>query len=102
MKIWLDDVRPAPEGWTWVKSALDVIGHLQIDHVEEVSLDHDLGLDFLPGIYVLEWVEYELAIHGLEARIKSLPVFHIHSANPVGRKNMEAAIASIERMRNAS
>jgi len=28
MKIWLDDIRPAPEGWVWCKTAEVVIERL--------------------------------------------------------------------------
>ena len=45
MKLWIDDVRPAPEGYIWCKStfnALYAIYH-NTDDIEEVSLDHDAG-----------------------------------------------------------
>jgi hypothetical protein len=44
MKLWLDDIRPAPEGWTWVKRVEDAIYYADREPVEEMSLDHDLGL----------------------------------------------------------
>jgi hypothetical protein len=43
MNLWLDDVRPAPEGWVWVKTVHDVQKLLLQGKVEKMSLDHDLG-----------------------------------------------------------
>lgn len=44
-KLWLDDVRPAPEGWTWCKNIEDAKALLLTGTVVEASLDHDLGMD---------------------------------------------------------
>jgi hypothetical protein len=43
MKLWLDDVRPAPEGWHWVRTAIEALMWMITGVVEEASLDHDLG-----------------------------------------------------------
>lgn len=43
MKLWLDDNREAPEGWTWVKSAYQAMVMLKRNLVSHVSLDNDLG-----------------------------------------------------------
>lgn len=50
MKLWLDDVRPAPPGgWTHVENFDLAIGYLE-EHrdglyvIEVASLDHDLGM----------------------------------------------------------
>ena len=46
MKIWLDDIRPAPEGYVWCKSVN--IAKRTIESAEEpivlIDCDHDLGL----------------------------------------------------------
>lgn len=44
MKLWLDDVRPAPEGWTWVKTVDEARARLVAGGVDHLSLDHDLGI----------------------------------------------------------
>lgn len=44
MKLWLDDIRPAPTGWTWVKTAEEALSLLKTGTVEEASLDHDLDM----------------------------------------------------------
>jgi hypothetical protein len=51
VKLWLDDIRPAPNGWTWCQSvseAIVTIGIMVIEGgqpFEAASLDHDLGLN---------------------------------------------------------
>lgn len=43
MKIWLDDRRPAPEGWSWVKTYDEAVHVLRTTSVFAMSLDHDLS-----------------------------------------------------------
>ena len=38
IRIWLDDIRPAPEGWTWVKSVQEAKPYLERGEVDEVGL----------------------------------------------------------------
>ena len=44
MKVWLDDRREPPPGWVWVKTPAETIALLEAGGVDELSLDHDLGL----------------------------------------------------------
>ena len=95
MKLWIDDVRPAPEGYIWLKTVNDAIRYIEIygdyldfdnnlvDMIEMVDIDHDAGSYACYGgdyIKLLDW---------LEATGRSYPI-HIHSMNVVGRMNMEA------------
>jgi hypothetical protein len=43
MKVFLDDVRPKPEGWVRAYTPEEVIERLRSGHVEVISLDFDLG-----------------------------------------------------------
>lgn len=103
MKIWLDDIRDAPdESWTVVRRAYPCIlmlanaGWNDDPLVDELSLDHDLGDDSDSGYEVAQWIERQ----AFEGNWNAVPAkISIHSANPVGRKNMQAAIDSIEAMR---
>lgn len=91
MKLWVDDIRPAPEGWTHAYTAPGARAYLSTGRVEEISLDHDLGQDET-GYDILNWIErcvYDGSWYG------PLPVFHLHTANPVGRMRMERAITHI-------
>lgn len=44
MKIWHDDIRKPPEGWTWARTNDEAKALLLANDVEEISLDHDLGM----------------------------------------------------------
>lgn len=83
MKIWLDDIRPAPEGYVWCKSVN--IAKRTIESAEEPILlidgDHDLGdyaYDGGDGIKLLDW---------LAVNERFYPI-RLHTMNPVGRENM--------------
>jgi hypothetical protein len=107
MKIFLDDIRDAPDDtWTVVRNigeALEYILDATVS-IEEISLDHDLGEENEPfnGYWLCNWFERQMAI-GKDDESFEPHIFperlSIHSANPVGRRNMQAAIDSIERMR---
>ncbi|MGO9833558.1 MAG: YpsA SLOG family protein [Polyangiaceae bacterium] len=95
-RIWLDDVRPEPAGWTRAKTAREAIALLEAGGVEAISLDHDLGDETTcgTGYEVTCWIEEAVATRGFVP-----PTIHIHSANVVGRERMQRAIESIERFR---
>lgn len=97
MKLWIDDVRPAPDGWTLAQTSKDAILAIctaldNDDHEFEISFDHDLGGDdtTIPVVNYLE----EQIVNGLRLHRFN---WHIHSANPVGRVNLNLALTSIER-----
>lgn len=84
LKVWLDDVRPAPRGWVWCKEVSRLKPWLQSDIVLELSLDHDLGLDQPSGYDLVKWMAY----YKLWPRNKPT----VHTANPRGREDMEKTI----------
>ena len=89
MRIWLDDVRePVGGGWTWLKTGEEAIEALKNNRVDEISFDHDLG-EGITGYDVAKWIE-KMASQGAIDQI----VWRVHSANPVGKKNIEAAMRS--------
>jgi len=84
MRIWIDDIRTPPEeDWTWVKTsqeALDLLAQVVISDVEEISFDHDLGLNVDGGDDTSRRVAYYLC------EVDSFPKqVWVHSSNPVGR-----------------
>ena len=104
-KLWIDDVRPAPEGYVWARSTDDAIIIIKtistfLDMVayrvnepetlanvwfDVIDIDHDAGDYADQGgdfIEVLKWMEE----HHLKAPIR------IHSMNPVGVQNMRRII----------
>ena len=100
MKLWIDDVRPAPEGYVWCKTtheAKRVIANVMAMHeiaitdnlpvIEVIDTDHDAGDYAIYGgdyIRVLDWLEKQE--YDWEWAIR------IHSMNPVGVANMRAII----------
>jgi hypothetical protein len=101
MKIYLDDVRELPEdmaaeGYVVVRSAeeaLHLIASKGLENIEIISFDHDLGEDCMSG-YDLASIIEEMVY---DAGFTIVPEFRIHSANPVGRKNLERCFESITR-----
>lgn len=98
VRVWLDDRRPAPEGWVHVRTPEEAIELLRSGEVEELSLDHDLGLDVgareRTGYDVLLWLEREVA----EGRIRPPRLMSVHSGNVGAVGRMELAIGSIRRL----
>ena len=91
MKIWVDDARPAPEGYHWCQSVNEtkafIKGCMQWNGtIEVLDIDHDAGDYASDGgdyIEILNWLE--------EYMICCFPI-HIHSKNPVGVANMRRII----------
>ncbi len=98
MKVWLDDERAAAGGWVHVRTPEEAIELLRGGEVEEISLDHDLGLDVgegeRTGYDVLLWLEREVAA----GRARPPAVLRVHSGNVGAVKRMERAIESIRRL----
>ena len=91
MKVYLDDERPAPEGWRRVRWPDEAIQLLETGAVEVISLDHDLGDDSRgTGYDVLLWLERAQVEEGFE-----VPEIRIHTANVSARHKMEMAAEAI-------
>ena len=96
MKIWVDDCRPAPEGYFWCKSVDEAI--FRISHcmrfyipIELIDLDHDAGDYADQGgdyINILNWME---EYSNQNYRLDRIPI-RIHSMNVVGVENMRRII----------
>lgn len=95
MKLWIDDVRPAPEGYVQCKSVNDAKYQIMMAEddwynqltgkIELIDIDHDAGE------YACEGGDYIKLLDWLEKTGRSYPI-HIHSMNPVGVANMRAII----------
>lgn len=95
MKIWVDDMRPAPFGWiqcNTVNSTIELLSAVQkfgsLKAVYEISLDHDAG-DFAHDgggdyIKILDWLE--------SMNFIDMPKIKLHTMNSVGRENMQRII----------
>ena len=91
-RIWLDDIRPMPEGFNfWAKTVDDAKAKILCQKVDMISFDHDLGQKET-GYDLAKFIENMAAYHNID------PItWQVHSANPVGRKNIEMAMKSAER-----
>ena len=113
--MWIDDVRPAPEGYIWCKSvhvaqsqilgteyknrkcnfkarhaiALDERDRLKKEaeyyEIELIDIDHDAG------DYASDGGDYIRLLDWLEETGRNYPI-RIHSQNPVGVANMRRII----------
>ncbi len=90
MKIWVDDLRPVPQGYIGTKSVNETIELIEKledagESIELLDLDHDLGDYASQGGDAIKLLDY------LAERGTFYPVA-IHTANPVGKANMERVI----------
>lgn len=92
MKLWVDDVRPAPFGYKWAKSVNEAIRIIEFtDRVlcsEEINL---IDIDHDAGEYVAFGGDYIKLFDWLEETGRNYPI-RIHSMNPVGVENMRRII----------
>jgi hypothetical protein len=95
MKIWLDDVRPAPSGWIHIETVEELIPFFEKNYkkVSYMSLDHDLGDNIMSGYDFITWLEQRI----FTGKFKSIPDIKIHSANPVGKRKMLQGLNSMRR-----
>jgi hypothetical protein len=116
MKLWIDDVRPAPDGYMWAKSvneAIDLIKNSEYEAIncyamasrefnkgnetgffEKTDEGSKLLLEFIDidhdaGDYASDGGDYIRLLDWLEETGRNYPI-HIHSMNPVGAANMRA------------
>ena len=90
IKIWVDDIRKVPEGYVGTKSVNETIQLIEKiekegGQIELLDLDHDLGDYAKDGGDAIKILDY------LVEKEKFYPI-KIHTANPVGRMNMERII----------
>ena len=118
MKLWIDDVRPAPEGYVWCKSVSEseqLIEELEQQqqflydkafkffHAQKLYDYHKamqmckrreielIDIDHDAGDYAKDGGDYIYLLGWLEDTDHNYPI-HIHSQNPVGVANMRAII----------
>lgn len=95
IKMWIDDVREAPEGYVWLKSVNEakrfIDDHISADGVVEIDefhLDHDAGDYHWNGGDYIRILTYLESCQKLK-HWKINAVFKFHSMNPVGVQNMK-------------
>lgn len=87
MKLWIDDIRPAPDGFIWCKSVNQAKTAITA-YEHQYSCDNiliDLDNDAADYFKILDWLEEKNIVD-------TGYFFKIHSKNPVGIMKMEDII----------
>lgn len=87
MKLWIDDIRPAPDGFIWCKSVNQAKAAITA-YEHQYSCDNiliDLDNDAADYLKILDWLEEKNIVD-------TGYFFKIHSKNPVGIMKMEDII----------
>lgn len=112
MKLWLDDERPAPEGWIWVKTGQEAIAILDdlgsaTGELTHMSFDHDLAdvhydyfmagqilaadhpmRDFARAEAAKEMTGYDVLLWMAEHNVWPTKACHVHTHNVARQKAM--------------
>ena len=102
MKLWIDDVRPAPAGYVHIKSvdeAKEYIAFAEDQYAKRNDVFYDcsnfaielIDIDHDAGDYAIYGGDYIKLLDWLEETGRNYPI-RIHSMNPVGVANMRAII----------
>lgn len=101
-KLFLDDVRiPKTEGWEIVRNYDDFIKWIDENGLPDViSFDHDLSdisdmAKEKTGYDAAKWVCEYCWVNGIP-----IPDYNVHSANPVGRDNINQLLSSYKKKLN--
>lgn len=81
LKLFLDDVRPKPEGFDLlIRTAEEAIELIKQNKVKFISLDNDLGIGYTEGYKVANFIEEAYMADEIE-----FVDFYPHTSNPVAR-----------------
>ena len=99
MKLWIDDVRPAPHGYFHaysVEQAKKLIKLVEYNFTDPFHWSIDMGIELIDidhdaGEYANDGGDYIKLLDWLEETGRNYPI-RIHSMNPVGVANMRRII----------
>ena len=117
IRLWVDDIRPAPEGWTLARTVTEAIRILDENVVEEISLDYDISLSVKVGLihrpypcgetfepvarFIRMMARRGMLLHtmnyGSAGPYKKKIKVTIHTASDEGRKNLLAILDDVKR-----
>lgn len=99
-KLYIDDIRnPKFDGFEIVRTSAEAISYMEENGCPGfISFDHDLGGDDTAMIVVHWMIETDLDEKGLF--IPSSLEFHVHSANPVGARNINGLLGQYLKLRS--
>ncbi len=100
LKLYVDDIRPAPEGWQQARTVTDAIKFIAnfASSIDEISLDHDISYAVevagtqrpFPSPENFQAVAYFIAV--VYGQVEKKPNIIIHTANPVGARELESIL----------
>ena len=114
MKLWVDDIRNAPDdSWTVARTVLSAIRAIHRYEFDEISLDHDIshqvsigtGLErpypceetFMSVVYFIAikyWHTKEYSAMNI-ARLNKVPLVTLHTSNIVAGNEMAAVLKEV-------
>lgn len=98
MNMFIDDLRPAPDGYVVCRSSEEAISWVKDNGCPEfISFDHDLGGEDTSMVFI-DWL-----INATLDGVVSIPSgfdFKVHSANPIGAKNIESKMGNFLKFLN--
>lgn len=97
MKVFMDDERQTPEGWTRTYNVEETKTLLLTRQVTHLSLDNDLGSEDpkTEGYNVLNWLEEQV----FDDSTFPIPEMQVHSSNASRAQSMRLAIKKLEQIR---
>lgn len=103
MRLYIDDIRPAPEGWIQARTVTDAIRFIAQfgEQITDISIDHDISYAVevagtqrpFPSPENFTGVARFIAEYYDARSIIEPPHVIIHTANPVGGKELEHILA---------
>lgn len=94
MKLWIDDVRPAPDKYNWAKTVNEAKHHIEWWEMHCKRYDKEgltIDIDHDAGGYASDGGDYIKLLDWLEETGRNYPI-RIHSNNGVGIANMRRII----------
>lgn len=119
MKLFIDDIRPAPKGWYLARTVTEAIRLIDLYEWEAISLDHDI---FFPCTFGEETItkmknidpfnahaskeDFTAVARFITYRFKSPDdapgTIFIHTANPVGYERLKAILEGFNVVRETT
>lgn len=106
LRLFIDDIREAPEGWTLVTTvteAIKFINRYQYE-IDAISIDHDISypvtVNGLSRPYPSPETFQAVALYidsVYSSHMEDAPIITIHSANPVGAKQIDEILMGFTR-----
>ncbi|MBB5413952.1 hypothetical protein HDG34_007935 [Paraburkholderia sp. HC6.4b] len=92
-RMFIDDIRdPIDADWRIARTSAEAIAMLEdLGCPSEISFDHDLGGDDTAMFVVRRLIDRDLDAGG--TFIPATFIYSIHSANPVGRENIQGLLS---------